>query len=77
MTLQWMPQIDLTKCTGCGECITSCPTGALGWQAGKAALLHPELCTYCAVCEDVCPVAAIELPCLIVRGESNEQAQNE
>jgi ferredoxin len=49
----------------------------LGWQAGKAALLHPELCTYCAGCEDICPVAAIELPYLIVRGESNEKAQNE
>lgn len=47
----WMPQINRTLCTGCGECITRCPTNALDKTAGKAALLDPELCTYCAECE--------------------------
>lgn len=69
MTLQWMPQINQATCTGCGDCIARCPTGALGWQGDKAALPHPELCTYCAACEDVCPVTAIELPYLIVKVE--------
>jgi NAD-dependent dihydropyrimidine dehydrogenase PreA subunit len=65
-----MPQINQAQCIACGDCIARCPTGALGKQAGKAALLHPELCTYCTLCEDVCPVGAIELPFLIVKRES-------
>jgi ferredoxin len=63
----WLPRIEQVLCTGCGECIARCPTGALGWQADKAALVQPQLCTYCATCEDVCPVGAIELPYLIVK----------
>lgn len=76
MTSEWMPRIDQSKCTGCGECITVCPTGTLGWQNDKAALLHPELCTYCTVCEDVCPVNAIELPFLIVKRDQLEETRN-
>lgn len=69
MTHQWLPQIDRLKCSGCGDCIANCPTHALGWQGGKASLLSPDLCTYCTLCEDVCPVGAIELPFLIVKHE--------
>ncbi len=65
----WMPLINHSLCTGCGDCIASCPTAALGSQDGKAILLYPQLCTYCTACEDVCPVGAIELPFLIVKCE--------
>jgi len=63
----WQPHIDQTLCTGCGDCITQCPTQALGWQDGKAALLHPDVCIYCATCEDICPTNAIELPFIITK----------
>lgn len=66
-TQDWQPQIDKQRCTACGDCITQCPTQALGWQNGKATLVNPEVCIYCAACEDICPVGAIELPFLIVR----------
>lgn len=65
MTSQWLPHLDQERCNGCGDCITQCPTGALGWADGKAALVNPSLCIYCATCEDICPVGAIELPFLI------------
>lgn len=72
-----MPQINQAKCTACGDCIAVCPTDALGWQAGKAALLYPDLCTYCTLCEDVCPVGAIDLPFLIVKRNFSEKTRYE
>ena len=62
---EWFPIINTTICTGCGECITRCPTQALGWRWRKAALIHPDLCTYCADCEKCCPVGAIQIPYLV------------
>jgi ferredoxin len=72
----WLPRINLDLCTGCGDCIAGCPTGALGWQRSKAAVVYPELCTYCGNCEDICPVGAVELPYLIVNRGFNEGEQS-
>lgn len=76
MNSQWMPQINHRMCIGCGDCIASCPTEALGKLNGKANLLQSENCTYCAACEMACPVGAIELPYLIVRNEYREDAHD-
>ena len=71
----WFPRLDQNLCTGCGDCIAACPTGALAQVDGKAALVFPDLCTYCAACETICPVGAIELPYLICKlGDYDEQA---
>lgn len=70
---QWMPQIAVSRCNGCGDCIAQCPTGALGWHAGKAALLHPDHCIYCALCETICPVSAIELPYLVLKLDNSNR----
>lgn len=69
----WLPHIDRGLCNGCADCIAQCPTAALGWHGGRAALLNPERCTYCAHCEDICPVSAIELPFLIAREKTSEE----
>lgn len=73
----WLPHINHDLCTGCRECVLTCPTGALEQQDGKASLRHPSLCTYCTACEDVCPVGAIELPFLIVKREPREEHRSE
>lgn len=66
----WLPRIAKLMCNGCGDCITLCPTGALGWEDGKASLLQPTVCIYCATCEAVCPVSAIELPYRVILADS-------
>ncbi len=73
----WLPQIDRTICTGCGDCITNCLTSALGWQNSKASLINPNVCLYEAKCEEICPVGAITLPFLIKRVHSKNEGLNE
>jgi len=51
--------IDDELCTGCGNCVESCPFGAIEVEDDKAKIL-PN-CTLCGVCVDVCPVEAIML----------------
>ena len=63
-----LPEINQEICTGCGKCVTVCPTGALALAGGKAVMAHPALCIYDGECEPVCSVAAIQLPYLIMLG---------
>lgn len=73
----WFPQIDRARCTGCGDCVATCPADALGTVQGRANLVHPDRCTYCNACEDICPVGAIVLPYLIVNKVNNEGSDHE
>jgi ferredoxin len=61
----WLPKINRSLCTGCGQCISACPTQALRTIDNKASLAFPNACTYCAACEGLCPAGAIELPYLV------------
>lgn len=70
MSRRWQPRINRAVCTGCGACIARCPEGALEQIEGKAAVAQPGACTYCALCETLCPVHAIALPYLIAFANS-------
>lgn len=51
--------IDNELCTGCGNCVDSCPFGAIELENDKAKILSN--CNLCGACVEVCPVEAISL----------------
>ena len=58
------PEIDPRKCTGCGKCVTACPTRALTAEdreaEGKRSFhLFYGSCIFCGLCGPVCPHQAI------------------
>ncbi len=54
------PQIDETRCIGCGACVAACPEGdVLGIVDGRAVVVNGLRCIGHARCAAVCPVGAI------------------
>lgn len=47
------------KCSGCGQCLSSCPFSLIRLENDKAKI-SPG-CTFCGACVDACPFEAIEL----------------
>ncbi len=56
-----MPEILFLgeRCIHCGECVLTCPHGAL--DAGQQYLHHAELCQLCGECVAACPSGARQL----------------
>lgn len=44
-------------CTGCGQCVDSCPHSAIEMQGEKA--LITDYCDFCKICMSLCPEGAI------------------
>lgn len=61
-----VPEIDLARCNGCGNCVEKCPGSVVALMNGKAVIVRPEGCTYCTDCETLCPSRAIRCPYEIV-----------
>ncbi|OGW39005.1 MAG: electron transfer flavoprotein subunit alpha [Nitrospirae bacterium RBG_13_39_12] len=49
--------VNIDKCVGCEECLTSCPFDAIVIKEGKAFI--NEYCQNCMACLSVCPEGAI------------------
>jgi NAD-dependent dihydropyrimidine dehydrogenase PreA subunit len=57
-----LPVLDVTRCTGCGECVAVCPTDCLA-AAGRVVWLPRQAdCVGCGACERVCPADAVTVP---------------
>ncbi|HPW77051.1 MAG: Formate hydrogenlyase subunit 7 [Candidatus Omnitrophica bacterium ADurb.Bin292] len=59
-----VPEIDFSKCTGCGKCVLACPTQALKMtdcpeEDRRSFLLSRGSCIFCGLCESACPHQAI------------------
>ncbi|WP_094228206.1 4Fe-4S binding protein [Methanolobus psychrotolerans] len=53
--------INRELCTGCGQCVETCPVEAISLDNEDIAIVDSELCVDCGQCVDVCPVEAISL----------------
>ena len=42
-----------SACIGCGDCKANCPNGAI-YAEGKHAVIDPEICEDCQVCQYMC-----------------------
>ena len=52
--------IDKDTCTGCEQCVDTCPVEAISMD-GDVAVVDANECVDCGDCVDVCPVEAITL----------------
>jgi ferredoxin len=52
-------EIDEDKCTGCGNCVTSCAEGALAIVNGKAKVVNEVFCDGLGACIGECPEGAL------------------
>jgi ferredoxin len=68
-TTNFLPEIDVDKCTGCGKCVNICPVEAMTLtsandpkqQNRKVAKLDAEICLGCGLCVRACPDNVIKL----------------
>ncbi|MSM38947.1 MAG: 4Fe-4S dicluster domain-containing protein [Geobacter sp.] len=63
--IPWFPTIDDSKCTGCGECLSICRNGVLGFDESSrtAQVTNPYNCVVeCSTCARLCPTEAISFP---------------
>jgi pyruvate formate lyase activating enzyme len=54
------PGIIIERCTGCGDCVGTCPENALAISNGKV-IIDRSVCNACGVCIPSCPEEAITI----------------
>lgn len=52
--------VDPSLCTGCGDCIDSCPEEAIEGKPGFIHIIDEKLCDKCGDCVSSCPEKAIK-----------------
>ena len=63
--IPWFPRVDANRCTGCGVCISFCPSKVYRERDGKPEVVDPYGCVVgCSGCIPQCPAQAISFPSL-------------
>lgn len=57
----WKVQVDTEKCTGCGECVDSCPGEVYDLIDDKAVVVNVDECHGCHTCEAMCDEDACQV----------------
>ncbi|MBA7612974.1 Ion-translocating oxidoreductase complex subunit B [subsurface metagenome] len=64
----WIMEVDLSKCNGCGKCVKACPTEAIeiveereGGKKRRWAVRDETLCLGCGVCYSTCKFGGITM----------------
>ena len=65
----WISEVDLARCNGCGRCVKACPTQAIeiiqgepqGNKRPRWAVRDADLCLGCGVCYGACTHGAMHL----------------
>jgi len=68
-TTNFIPEIDIDNCNGCGKCVSICPVEAMTLVSAndphkplkKSAKLVADLCLGCGLCVRACPQTCISL----------------
>lgn len=61
MAVRKIIKIDESRCSGCGECITSCAEGAIELKEGKARVISDRFCDGLGACLVACPEGALTI----------------
>jgi formate hydrogenlyase subunit 6/NADH:ubiquinone oxidoreductase subunit I len=56
-----LPELDVTRCTGCGDCAALCPPQCLEMRGPLPWLPRPHECISCTLCVLVCPADALRM----------------
>jgi ferredoxin len=67
-----IPDIDISKCAGCGLCVSVCARNGLTLIEGHVIFMGGDECTWCGLCEAVCQSGAISCPYEIVIADNAE-----
>jgi len=54
-------EIDEERCTGCGQCVSSCAEGAIALINGKAKVIADIYCDGLGACLEACPAGALHI----------------
>ena len=69
------PVVDLTRCTGCGICISRCPSRAMELDLkNNTAAIRLDQCIFCSLCEEICPEGAAQMTHRIELAERERKA---
>ncbi len=69
-TTNYIPEIHMDQCVGCGKCASVCPIDAIkmdlvapkeGEKSRKYPFVDTEICLGCGICARNCPTKSIEL----------------